>query len=99
MDEALLWYKKAVEVAPDEPRVYASLAYAYRAASNLDDRIAQYEKRVRAKPSDATSHYLLALLYEQKGEKDLAITEWKAFIILAPFGRLAEEARKHFDRR
>lgn len=72
----------------------ASEAYA---AGKLDDALANYQACLKAAPGDARLHYLVGLMYENKGDFENAIQHWTHAVELDPFYQ--EFLRDRFDRK
>ena len=95
---ALESYRRATELEPASPfaygekgRVYILLAqnFAQRgedevSKQNLDLAIENLKKAIELKPDYASSHYLLAIAFDQKGKIDEAISKFEEAKVLAP---------------
>ena len=62
---------------------------------HIDEAIEHLRRAARAMPGHADVHFNLALAYEKRGERELARTEWAAYLRYAPHGLWADQARAH----
>ncbi|MCD6459461.1 tetratricopeptide repeat protein [bacterium] len=70
-------YIKLVEFNPDDYDVIRELGWAYYYCDEFDNAIATFEKVKFMAPGDVHTRYSLGLLYLNKGEKYLAIEEYR----------------------
>jgi Flp pilus assembly protein TadD len=82
LDEAVIEFRKAVELEPADATAHASLGRALDKKGNPDEAITEYRKAIELKPDDATAHYNLGILLGNKGILDEAITEYRKAIEL-----------------
>ncbi len=87
--------RRAIEADPASQFGYIGLAHGYRAAATFGwhglDReeafrlgLESAEKALQIAPEDAGVHYVLARLYSEKGERDLALASYSKAIALNP---------------
>jgi protein O-mannosyl-transferase len=77
LDEAIVHFRKALEIAPDHADVRANLGSALLQKGDVDGAIAQYEKALEIKPDYAEVHYNLGNALLLKGQLDEAIAHYK----------------------
>lgn len=90
-EEAAREWQRVAETAPDEPIVYTSLAHAYEKLQRLDEAIAAYQKALALR-ADADTHVYLGLIYQQQGNYEAAIAEYRQAVALDPQNALAYSA-------
>lgn len=72
LDEALPNLTKAVELAPENPRVHEELAHVYEAMNNLPGAQSELEKAVTLAPRASSLHFKLARVYRREGKQEQA---------------------------
>lgn len=74
----LLWaFRKAAEVAPDNPDVQSRLGHAYYADGKLENAEYCFEQALKYDPNHGYSYYSLSLIYMLRGEDDRALETLK----------------------
>lgn len=74
----LLWaFRKAAEVAPDNPEVQSRLGHAYYADGKLENAEYCFEQALKYDPNHGYSYYSLSLIYMLRGEDDRALETLK----------------------
>jgi tetratricopeptide (TPR) repeat protein len=68
-DEAVDFYRKAVELNPDSPHIYYSLGLIQRSLGHYDDAIATCQKAIELDPKFALAYSFLAACYRKLGQK------------------------------
>ncbi len=69
----LMWcYRKAAELAPDNPEAQSRLGHAYFSNGNLDKAEYCFEQALRYDPNNGYSYFSLAKIYMVRGEDDKA---------------------------
>jgi Flp pilus assembly protein TadD len=83
-DEAIIHFRKALEIKADDAETQANLGNALLQTGKLDEAVAQYYKALEVKPDYAEVHYNLgnALLHE--GQVDEAIAHYEKAIQIKP---------------
>jgi Flp pilus assembly protein TadD len=84
VDEAIIHFRKALEIKADDAETQANLGNALLQTGKLDEAVAQYYKALEVKPDYAEVHYNLgnALLHE--GQVDEAIAHYEKAIQIKP---------------
>ncbi len=93
LDEALVWARKAIELAPTNATLYDTLGWVHRARGELDPAAKAMEKAVAAQPALAGAQYRLGLVYADQGRKREAIAAFRAALQADPKFRGADDAR------
>jgi len=75
LDQALPNLTKAVELAPENPRVHEELAHVYEAMNNLPAAQSELEKAVALAPRASALHFKLARVYRREGLQEQAKRE------------------------
>lgn len=77
-DGKLLWaYRKAVEIAPDNPDAQSRLGHAYYNEGNLKNAEYCFEQALKYDPNYGYSYYSLADIYMLRGEDERALETLK----------------------
>lgn len=87
--EAIGVYRKALEVSPDDPRIYLNLGLAQRAAGDLHAAIASYRRSVALAPADPVALVNLGIALADGGDTLSAETTLRRAIAVAPLEPLA----------
>jgi protein O-mannosyl-transferase len=77
VDEAIVHFRKALEIKADHADVQANLGSALLQKGELDEAVAQYYKALEIKPDYALVHYDLGNALLVKGEVDEAIAHYE----------------------
>lgn len=97
LDEALVWAKKAVDLAPKAAGFQDTLGWVHRARGELDKALPVLEKAAAVKPETAEIVYHLGVVYAEKGKaKEAAASLEKALTIKKDFAG-ADDARKRLE--
>ena len=97
LDDALVWAKKAVELAPAAPEFQDTLGWVYRARGELDKATSALQKAASAKPELAEVIYHLGVVYAENGKtNDAEATLRKALALKKDFAG-ADDARKRLN--
>jgi len=84
VSEAIVHFRKAVEIDAEQPEPQANLGNALLQNGDVDEAIAQYDKALRIKPNYAEVHYNLGNALLRKGRADEAIGQYENAIALKP---------------
>ena len=84
VNEAILHFRKAVEIDAEQAEPQANLGNALLQNGDLDEAIAQYSNALRIKPNYAEVHYNLGNALLRKGQADEAIAQYEKAIALKP---------------
>lgn len=84
LDEAIVEYQKALQIAPNELHARMNLGIIYQEKQMWDQAIAEYEKAIASSPDLAAAHNNLGLVYWKKGRHQEAIAALKRTISLEP---------------
>ena len=73
MDKAVVAFKKAIEINPDDATAHSGLGFVYYTQGLLDKAITAYRKVVEINPDYGGAYYHLACAYSLKSKKTSAI--------------------------
>lgn len=68
--EAVTYYQKSLDLAPDDPATVLNIVLAYTAAKNAEQVVQWGEKLVTLSPNDPAGWRLLAMGYKDMGDMD-----------------------------
>lgn len=98
VEEARDQFAAAVQLDPLSGISRYNLGCVLEEQGRIDEAIDHLRRAARAMPGHADVHFNLALAYEKRGERDLARTEWVAYLRHAPNGPWADQARAHLKK-
>jgi tetratricopeptide (TPR) repeat protein len=75
LDEALIQFRKALEIAPDFPSAHNNLGYIIASKGNWAEAIASFETAIRLRPNFPQAHGNLAVSLSKLGRTDQALAE------------------------
>jgi tetratricopeptide (TPR) repeat protein len=84
VDDAIVHFRKSVEIKADHADAQANLASALLQKGELDEAVAQYYKALDIKPDNALVHYDLANALILKGQVDQAIAHYEKALEIKP---------------
>jgi tetratricopeptide (TPR) repeat protein len=84
VDDAIVHFRKSVEIKADHADAQANLASALLQKGELDEAITQYYKALDIKPDNALVHYDLANALILKGQVDQAIAHYEKALEIKP---------------
>jgi tetratricopeptide (TPR) repeat protein len=82
--EAIKYYQKAQELAPDAIEIYVSLSSALYMAQRFGEGITYMQKALQIEPDNVKLHQLIALGYVGQQEFDQAIAHYEKVLELEP---------------
>jgi cytochrome c-type biogenesis protein CcmH/NrfG len=96
LDEAILWYDKALALIPNDTTVRLDFARSLADGDKLLDAEVQFRKVLELEPDHVDAHFYLAELYQnwQPPRTDEAVAEYRRAIELRPDSFLAQRARE-----
>ena len=77
-------FRRAVELAPDNPGAYVSLGSAYMRLNRQAEAARSFRKAIDLAPDDPTAHLGLGQAYKLSGDPDSAISELERALELDP---------------
>ena len=92
-DRAEDLYRQATVADPNYVLAFFDLGNVLDELERFDESIAAYRKAASLAPRYSDVHYNLALAYERKGERRLALRHWEAYVRLDNAGPWADHAR------
>ena len=84
VDEAIVHFRKAIEIKKDHPDAQANLGSALLQKGELDEAIAHYYKALEIKPAQALVHYDLGNALLLKGQVDEAVAHYEKALEIKP---------------
>ena len=84
--KAISYYKKTIELRPDDAHAYNNMGNAYKEIGNFDRAIECYDSAISLKPDYASAHYNLGIVYQKKDEFSTALESYKMAARLAHTG-------------
>ncbi len=70
LDDAVAFFVRALEMAPNHADTHLHLGLAYYELERFDDAVRHYREALAVAPDDAAVHYNLGNVYYEKGERD-----------------------------
>jgi protein O-mannosyl-transferase len=83
-DEAMVHYRKSMELKPDYIAAYNNLGMALTDRGQFDEAIVYYRKALEIKPGDSESHNNLGLALAGRGRLDDAMAEYGKALDINP---------------
>jgi len=84
LDEAILAYKEALKIDPQNDKVYTNVGLVYESEGLLNEAINNYKKALEINPIQLEARNNLANLYYRKGLFREAIREYEAALQVKP---------------
>ena len=84
LDEAVEYFEKAVDLCPEDSKLYDNLGRAYYEAGNFKESVAIYVESIKIKPDHADSYHNLGISYLKIGDENKAITYLNKTIEIDP---------------
>lgn len=72
-DSAIVYIKKALQIAPTDAYIHYNLGNVYRKKGDLDKAFSAYQKAVQVNPKFADGHYNMGTIFEHKGQLNEAV--------------------------
>jgi tetratricopeptide (TPR) repeat protein len=95
--QAIRAFKQAITINPQFSLYYENLAKAYQACGQARSLIQRLKKDVAKNEEDPPSWFLLGVLYQTIGEKDLARETFETYLKIAPHAPLADAAKQALE--
>lgn len=94
IEEAITWYERSLELAPDDVQTRLSFAVSLASAGKAADAEIQYLRILQADPAQAEAHYYLGELYRAwtPSRIDEAMGHYRQVVVLVPGTFIAERA-------
>ncbi len=98
LDEALVWAKKAVEIAPESGDTLDTLGWVHHARGELDQAIPVLQKALAKQPQRADFHYHLGVVYAEQGRRPEAVAALKKALEIGKKFSGADDARRQLEK-
>jgi lipoprotein NlpI len=98
IDEAIRYYREAIQKQPDYYKAYANLGAAWARKGRSDKAINLYQKALELNPRDSSTHLNLGLALARRGRRSQAATHLRQFLSLAPESPRAGEIRDYISK-
>jgi tetratricopeptide (TPR) repeat protein len=83
-EEAIVAWKKALELNPDEASVHLNLGVTLARLGRPDEAVVEYRKALEINPDDAETHYRFGMSLADMGKFDEAVAEYEKGLALRP---------------
>ena len=83
-DEAIKYYRQAIQIRPDYADAYSNLAVTLRKQGKLDKAVETYRQALIFEPNDAVLNFNLANALQQQGKLDEAVVHYRQVVKLRP---------------
>src|ERR1700719_3860628 len=83
-DEAIVFYRKALELGPNDPLTHYNLALTLKYKGDARPAIEEFESALRLKPNWSDAHYGLAATYYDLHEQQAAQKELRVAVKINP---------------
>lgn len=99
MNEAIDWYEKAIDLAPNDPSVRLDFARSLQANGMKPDAEEQFMLVLEQEPDSLSGHYYLAKLYLdwQPRRQEKAVEHFQRVLEINPDSFLAEQAKLELE--
>lgn len=99
MNEAIDWYERAINLAPDDAGIRLDFARSLQANGMKTDAEEQFKLVLEQEPDSLSGHYYLAKLYMdwQPRRQEEAIEHFRRVMEINPDSFLAEQAKVELD--
>lgn len=87
----------AVAADPANAELWLHLGFVDHKLHDLDAAERAFSKSASLAPERADAHYMLALIYEKKGERDRAVAAWQECLKAAKDSNMQDIAKKHLE--
>jgi len=84
IDEAIHWYRRAVDIWPGHQSAWFNLGNALRERGRLREAVDAYDKAIELLPSDIGAMHNLALTYKTLEEPEKAVAVFKRILLTRP---------------
>ncbi len=83
-EQAIVLYKKAIEIKPDKHEAYYNMGNAYGKLGEYQKAINAYQKAIEIKPDDNKAYYNMGNAYDELKEYQKAINAYQKAIEIKP---------------
>jgi len=84
IDQAISYYRQALQIRPDYAEAHYSLGNALMSQNKIDEAISHYRQAIRIKPDFAKAHSNLGYSLHKQGKTDEAIIHYREALRIAP---------------
>lgn len=99
IQDAVPWYERALELAPDDYGIRLDFARSLAGAGLFSDAEAQFQQVLTNDPHNQTAHYYLAQLYLswEPARREEALEHYERAVVIDPESFLGERAQIELD--
>lgn len=92
--QALPFFERYAEVAPDDPNAHDSLGEGLIGVQRFDEARREYERALELDPAFANSQFMLGQVCRQLGDLEAAVAAYRRYLELQPGGSQAAAAQQ-----
>ena len=100
IDEAIVQFRRALEIKPDQPAVHYNLGSVLADHGEVDEAMVHFQRALEIQPDYAEAHYRLGLALARRGRLDEALAHYQKALELASArnnGALADIIRAQIE--
>ncbi|MGA1825054.1 MAG: tetratricopeptide repeat protein [bacterium] len=99
LNEALKYYKKAIQMDPDYFESYVNIGIVYKKQDKLKDALTSYKKALALNPDSPELYYNIGILYDHAAYYKNAEKAYEKFLTLMPkkYHNLREKVRERLS--
>ena len=96
--QAVIWYGRALELAPDDPDLHTDLATALFYENRVEDAVAEFQEALAISPNHPQALINLGIvLLEARMDREGALELWEQFLATNPAHPRAEVIRQEVE--
>ena len=84
VDEAIVHYRKALEIKPDYADAHFNLGFALEGRGQVDEAIAHFQKALEINPENVKAHINLGIALTDRGQVDDSIAHFQKALEIKP---------------
>jgi tetratricopeptide (TPR) repeat protein len=83
-DEAIYWYRKALEINPENTIAHSNIGAALQSTGQLEEAARSYQKAIDSNPDYAEAHNNIGTVLQEQSKLDSAVASYKKAIDIKP---------------